>query len=82
MQVKKMQYISKSEQQLRNMAEIILASQDEREVLALKKEISAEKSKLEQKLIVVQNNYLSAVENASALYSASIENVNSQATVN
>ena len=80
--LEKMQYISKTEQQLRNMAEIILASQDEREVLALKKEISAEKSKLEQKLIVVQNNYLSAVENASALYSASIEKVKSQATVN
>ena len=82
LELEKMEYHPKTESELRAMAEIILASQEEREVLALKKEVDAEINQLQQKQNVVQSNYLSAVEKVNELYSASIEKVKAQATAN
>ncbi len=80
--IEKMVYTPKTDQQLRNIAEVMLSAQEEREILALKKEVEGKISELEQNLISVQENFISAEEKARSLYLASIEKVKAQATAN
>ena len=80
--LEKMEYEIPSDEQLEATARILLAAQDEREVLALKKQIELERVKVQEKIVQIEQRHQTSVDQSRILYQESLEKLRAQAINN
>lgn len=80
--LEKMEYEIPSDEQLEATARILLAAQDEREVLALKKQIELERVKVQEKIVQIEQRHQTSVDQSRTLYQESLEKLRAQAINN